>query len=118
MGYMESAAFFCATTDMVKDRTIDTLSTRHTAPPHHLEDLADTKPPQTSKGEATATLDADKNWEALSLHARATALLHVEVYLDDFIGITQGGPTDRQQMTQHLFRAIDEIFRPKNKDGI
>ena len=40
MGYVESAAFFCATTETVKDRTLDTLSTRHTAPPHHLENLA------------------------------------------------------------------------------
>ena len=40
MGYVESAAFFCATTETVKDRALDTLSTRHTAPPHHLENLA------------------------------------------------------------------------------
>ena len=45
MGYVESAAFFCATTKTVKKHTLDTLSMRHTAPPHHLEDLADTKPP-------------------------------------------------------------------------
>ena len=32
MGYVESAAFFCATTETVKDRTLDTLSMRHTAP--------------------------------------------------------------------------------------
>ena len=92
MGYVESAAFFCATTKTVKDRTLDTFTTRHTAPPYHLEDLADTKPPQTSEEEATATEDSDKKWESLSPHARATALTHVEVYLDDFIGNTQGGP--------------------------
>ena len=60
MGYVESAVFFCETTDMVKDRTLDTLTTRHTAPIHHLEDLADTKPPQTSKEEAMSTQDSDK----------------------------------------------------------
>ena len=65
-----------------------------------------------------ATLEADSNWEALSPHARATALAHVEVYLDDFIGITQGGPTERIQMMRHLFRAIDELFCPNNKDDI
>ena len=48
MGYMESAAFFCTTTETVKDRTLDTLSPCHTATPQHLEDLADTKPPQNS----------------------------------------------------------------------
>ena len=64
-----------------KDRTLDTLSTRHTAPPHHLKNLADTKPPQTSAEEVAATLEADNNWEALSLHARDKALAHVKVYL-------------------------------------
>ena len=62
MGYVESAAFFCATTETVKERTLDTLSTRHTAPPNHLENLADTKPPQTSAEEIAATLEADNNW--------------------------------------------------------
>ena len=96
MGYVESTAFFCATTKTVKDITLDMLSTIHTAPPHHLEDLADTKPPQTSEEETRATQDSEKKWEDLSLHARATALAHVEVYLDDFIGITQGGAKERR----------------------
>ena len=64
---------------------------RHTAPHHYLEDLAETKPPDTTAEEVAATLVANKDWEALSPHARATALAHVEVYLNDFIGITKGG---------------------------
>ena len=66
MEYVESDAFFCATTDTVKYRKLDTLYTRHTAPPHHLENVADTNPPQTSAAEVAATLESDKNWEALS----------------------------------------------------
>ena len=104
MGYVESAAFFCATTETVKDRTIYNLPTRHTASSHHLENLAETKLSQTSAAEVAATLEANNNWEALSPHARATSLAHVKVYLDDFIGITQGGPTERIQMTRNLFR--------------
>ena len=95
MWYVESAAFFCATTKTVKDCTLDTLYTRHTAPPHHLENLAETKPPEPTAKEVVATLVANKDWEALSPHARATALAHVEVYLDDFIGINQGGVKER-----------------------
>ena len=94
MGYVESAAFFCATTETVKDRTLDTFSTCHNTPPHHLEYLADTKPPQTSVEYTEATLKAKSKWEALSLHAQATALARVEVYLYDFIGIVHGGPTE------------------------
>ena len=54
----------------------------------------------------------------MSLHVRATALAHVEVYLGDFIGITQGGTKERQQMTRNIFRNINELFRPNNKDDI
>ena len=79
MEYVESAAFFCATTETVNDSAIDTLSTRHTAPPHHLNNLAETKPPETTAKEVAVTLVADNDWEALSPHARATALAHVEV---------------------------------------
>ena len=66
MGYVEFTAFFCATTKMVKDITLDTLSTRHTVPSHHTKDLVDTKPPQNSEEEAKETRDANSNWEALS----------------------------------------------------
>ena len=91
---------------------------RHTAPHHHLEQLADTKSPKTTAREVAATLEADNDWEALSLHAWATALAHVKVYPNDFIGITQGGPTERRQMMRHFFRAINKLFRPNNKDDI
>ena len=115
MGYVESAALFCATTKTVKGRTHDTLSTRHTAPPHHLENLADTKPPQTSTEEVAATLEANSNWEALSPHTWATSLSHKEVYLDDFIGIVQGRLDEKIQMTRHFFCAIDKVFWPSTK---
>ena len=62
MGYVDSAAFFCAATETVKDCKLDTLSTHKNAPPHHLEDLADTKPLQTSEEDAEATLEANINW--------------------------------------------------------
>ena len=90
MGYVEYAAFFCTTTNTVKEPALDTLSMCYTTPLHHLEDLADTKLPQTSAEKFAATLEADNNWEALSPHTRVTALAHFEVYLNHFIGITQG----------------------------
>ena len=59
IGYVESAAFFCATTETVKDRTLDYLSTCHNTPPHHPEDIADTKTPQKSVQDTDVTLEAD-----------------------------------------------------------
>ena len=115
MRYVESAAFFCATAETVKECTLDTLSTRHNALPHHLKDLLDTNTPRTSAEDAESTLEADRNWEALSLHVRATSLAPVEVYIDEFIRIVQGGPTEQRQITRHLFRAINDLFQPYNK---
>ena len=66
MGYVESAAFFYNTIETVKDCILDSLSTRHNTPPHHLEDLTDTKPPQTSVEDTEATLKAKRNWEYLT----------------------------------------------------
>ena len=64
------------------------------------------------------TQDSNKNWEGLSPHAWATALSHVELYLDDFIGITQVEPTKRLDMIQHLFGTINNLFRLNNKYNI
>ena len=80
MGYVESVAFFCATTKTVNYRTLDALSTHHNTPPHRLKDLADTKTPQTSVEDTEATLEAGSNWEALYLQTQATALSHVKVF--------------------------------------
>ena len=53
----------------------------------------------------------------MSPHALSTALAHVEVYLDDFIGIVQGGPTERRKIMQHIFHDIKDFLRPKDKDN-
>ena len=76
-----------------------------------------TNPPQTLAEEVAATLEADNKWEALSLQARATYLAHIEECIDDFIGIVQGGPDKRCQITRYLFCAINELFKPNTKDN-
>ena len=68
MGYVKPAAFFCTTTEMVKECTLNNLYTRHTAPLNHIKDLADTKPPQISVEDVATKLDYDSKREALSLH--------------------------------------------------
>ena len=41
-------------------------------------------------------------------------LVHIEVYLDDFIGVIQGVPSKQTQMNHQLFRSIDDFFRLNN----
>ena len=62
----------------------------------------------------TTNSTQDKLWANLSPQARAAALAHVKVYLDEFIGIFQGGQEEWNHMTRHLFRTIDSLFFPKD----
>ena len=59
----------------------------------------------------------DSTPEALSLHTRATDLSHIEVYLDDFIGIMQRRTLEIHQIMQYLFCAIDDLFSRNDKNN-
>ena len=52
----------------------------------------------------------DAIWENLPEEQRFTAKSNVNVYLDDFISVVQGGPRERRQMLWHLFHQIDLIY--------
>ena len=41
---------------------------------------------------------ADAIWEQLPANQRSAASENVNVYLDDFISVVQGGPRDRRQL--------------------
>ena len=114
MGYMEYADFFCTATETVKDRAITTLNRRSGAPPYLLEALAESNPEDDPADLPTTNCKHECRWAKLYSQAWAEALAHVEVYLNDFIGITQGGQEEHTHTTRHLFRKIDDIFRPNN----
>ena len=41
--------------------------------------------------------------------------MHVQVYLENLIGVIQGGHSKMTQTTRNLFSTINELFHPKNK---
>ena len=41
-----------------------------------------------------------------------SATANIDVYLDDFISVVQGGPKERRQLLRHQFQKIDRVFRP------
>ena len=51
-------------------------------------------------------------WEHLPEEQRSTAKSNVDVYLDNFISVVQGGPRERCQMLRHLFHKIYRVFCP------
>ena len=61
------------------------------------------------------TVKVEKNWRDLPTRAYQAALAHVEVYLDKFIGVVQGGPYEWKNMTHQLFRSINNLFQPNGQ---
>ena len=55
------------------------------------------------------------SWEHLPPNQRAAAEANVDVYLDNFISVVQGGPRYRRQMLRHVFHQIDRVFRPNEE---
>ena len=102
MGWTESPPYFCAATETIADLANATLRDAVCLPPHRLEkfvygDTPDTTPLTEMIG---------------PLHPRShynEPLRHVEVYIDDLIGLSQGDPLP---MVRAILHATDQVFRP------
>ena len=64
----------------------------------------------------TPEAQADTIWEHLPAEQRYAARANVDVYLDGFISVIQGGPMERCQILWHLFHQINRVFCP-NKEA-
>ena len=95
MGCVESSPFFCTATKMVKYRVIKTLYTRWAVLGHPLETLAEVIPPDRDARQESQEVKVDDTWSKLNTNARQVALAPTDVYLDEFIGVIQGGPMQK-----------------------
>ena len=84
------------------------------APENLLQKISETSPYGDNVEANHTRVQADNKWRNLPSKARHAELAHVEVYLDDFIGVVQGGPKEHKKMTRHLFSSIDYLSRPNN----
>ena len=113
MGYVESAPFFCDATETAKDMVNNTMNDIMNTPEHPLEGILETPTETENQKAQEATAIAEKAWHRISLQVQKTVLDHIEVYLNNFIGVTHGGPSEQRQMMLRLFRPIDTLLRPK-----
>ena len=60
----------------------------------------------------------DTSWEKLPVEQCLDAIENVDVYLDDFIYVVQGGPKERRQLLQHIFHQINRVFCPNEEADI
>jgi hypothetical protein len=107
MGWVESPPFFCVATETAADLA-NARSRRPTAPSHRLEDIADTPPSDDLSQPPPVSITPP-------LHSHQPAALPVrsfDVYVDDFIGLGQGTPTQLRTLRRHLLHSIDQVFAP------
>ena len=107
MWYIDSAPYFCMATETVTDLANDKISLREQADMHPLE-LADEA--RAADDAYAPTAKADASWASLPAEQLSAATANVDVYLDNFISVVQGGLRDMCQILQHLFHQIDRVF--------
>jgi len=113
MGWTQSPPAFCAVTETVADLANARLRRILRSSPHRLDSLAATLPsPPTSP-----FLDAPPS--ATALNPQPPPIRHltrrvrsVDVFVDDFIALAQGGARQRTHVQRTLMSAIDDVFRP------
>lgn len=118
MGWVESPPAFCVATETVADLANSRMH-RMYAPPHRLEQLANTSvPPPLASGLLVAPARTAHDPLPLPRTTRASnmpltqPLAYTDVYVDDFCNLVQGNPQRRKMVKRILLHAIDEVLEP------
>jgi hypothetical protein len=115
MGWVESPPYLCAVTETIADTANKLVSDgfRPSQPHHRLDGLADSQPAPTltiqDKTGAPTSLPAPTVRSRGPLQAPLNV---VEVYMDDFILLSQLPLDDRVATRRVLFECIDAVIRP------
>ena len=131
MGWRESPPYFSTATETVTDLANRAVANNDRTEPHRLDGISEAR----ADKEASADRDsksfssddrqaADNEQDAIArprptpdtptvereqLFTRPTA--HWDVYVDDFIGLCQGGAKRRKQTKRQLLHSLDSVFR-------
>jgi hypothetical protein len=123
MDWTESPKIFTAATETVADLANNSLAAGTTFGPHPLEVLSEAPPPPVEATPAPAAAAPP-----LSLIARppslprgslpkgtvhySTPLALWDVYVDEFLGMVQGGTRTRRRVNRALLHTLDTVLRP------
>jgi hypothetical protein len=118
MGWSQSPPIFSAATETVADLANQHLKRRLPKTPHRLDDVSETTPPP----EVPAPLEnppverpCAKSLPEPAPHSprtgRPAPLKRWDVYVDDFIGMVQGGEAHRRHVKRALLATLDTVFR-------
>jgi len=107
MGWVNAPPYFCAATETAAD-LMNADFRNEVAPPstHRLQALAATRGDLSTDGSAPTPLSSRRPTTF------TRPLKYADVYVDDFIGLVQGTPEQREVAHRVLFHNLDKIFRP------
>jgi hypothetical protein len=112
MGWVDSPQYLCAISETIADITNERLSRGPLAAmPHHLDTLADTPPEPVQRRPSKPPLAIEPP-EIRSCGPFQLPLNYVDVFMDDFILVTQLQKPDRLAARRTLFTCIDQVLRP------
>ena len=116
MGWRNSGPAFCAATETVADITNRDIQQNIEHPPHHLDAVAQqldhkSKPPTTTSSPPSTTHHIPSRNPILHRPTPKRAA-YVDIFVDDFIALVQGCPTQLSRIRRSLFHNIDLVFRP------
>jgi hypothetical protein len=129
MGWVQSPPWFTAATETGADIANSMLATNYVPAPHRLDAPAASAPEQPSP--ATEPAETPMATPGSSIPAPVPALptpaltsfppgprrkpvQYVDIYVDDYLGLAQGGARRRRRVQRILFESIDAIFRPQS----
>jgi hypothetical protein len=123
MGWVQSPPWFSTATETGADLANATLATAYNPAPHRLDTAALTAPakvnPNSDPAAPTpATMQAavpalpTPDFNLFPPSARRKPVQYVNIYVNDYLGLAQGGPQRQNRVRRILFESIDLVFRP------
>ena len=126
MGWTHSPPFFSAATETAADIANTHLQSGQPSAPDPPDELVSTLSAGASPSLTSPASDQSTTFQQYcqslphhrdpSLPSRLDFLHYIDVFVDDFIGLAQGGRKNRGHVRRVLLHAIDSIFRPLDKD--
>jgi hypothetical protein len=122
MGWVASPPYFCSLTETITDVTNHRLTVNNLiTATHRLTEIAKNPsnnvpiPPCINQNNPTSlATPPPPRRPPIVARSRSQPLAYVDVYMDDFILISQGHPTRRDAVRSTLFHTIDQVLRPLN----
>ena len=116
MGYIESAPLFCAITETIADLA---NHGHQQTQPHFLDGLANSCLPLLDPAAARILTTQQEDQLAAYFNSLPSSLTnhclsYIDVYVDNFILLQQGLPSQQLAARCNLFHHIDRFFHPKN----